>query len=354
MPTLFRPFTAVLLSVLLASCGGGGGGGDSGGTTATPSTSSTTTSNSSLVLISTSNAPAVAATAFDVVSGTDTTQGLTALVTGVSVESEATAPMPALPVLLTSLARILPRPAGSAVAAGVAIDQTVTCPQGGTVNVRGAVSSNSALTAGDTLTISANACRQMVINTATTMNGSLTLAVTAGSMPDGATAFDVTLRFSTSSLRMTQGTTSILADGDMLVRLQQTAANRATWSVTSTLLNQSRTVNGSTRSVRLENSTQSLRQTGISMSAALDGTVQVSSSSLSSTPVRYTVRTLAPLSWNIGEEPTAGQAKVTGANNTSVTLMVATTTATLALDTDGDGAVERNQVTSLAALRALL
>lgn len=328
--------------VALTACGGGGGGGGAPAASGPPAQ----------LLITGSNAQAAGAHALDAVQDTSDAQGAANLVTGVQVAPGGTPSGIPLSRRLSDIALALAPRATPAAPTGVAVDQVGNCSQGGTVRVVGTVASAAGLVAGDSVTLAASDClQQLPDGTVARLSGTLRVDVAAGSAPDGASSYDVTLQFTASAFTVSDGSGTASLDGDMRLRRVQTAATQATLTVTGARLSQA--LPG--RTTTWVDYTQVITQNGSTFGSRLDGTLQTTSTRLAPGGGSFLVATPTAVTWQAGGLPQAGVVTLTGANRSRATLTVAGGGAvTVAIDTNGDGTPDATQTTTVTALRALL
>lgn len=324
---------------LLACGGGGGGGGDA------PSVPSATA-----LVITSANAPSVAAEALETSTSTDAASAAGQFVTGVQVDAGSGSG--GHPQLLASATRTLlakPRTAGP-VAAGAVVSQA--CSGGGTVTVDATTSGASYLVAGDSLGISASNCVESVDGTTVVMNGSMSIAITSGSYDPSSFVYpkSVTMRIVSRSFSaaVSGGPTEVF-DGDLTLALTETSAT--TGSLTATATSLTSTV-GSHR-ITLSDYRLQAAQTATGSTLSVSTNVETNNARLGSTPVRYSLATETPVTVSSSGAVTGGSIRVSGSNSSMVLLVTATDTFSLQVDTNGDGTADSTRAVTLADLQAL-
>lgn len=334
-----------LLALALAGCGGGGGG--AGGTT-----TSSTPAPTPAVVITQSNAPTVAAYGLDAAQDNSSTS-TAGLVAGVEVDASTFAG----PRTLASVAQHMgQRAAGLQLATGVQVDQTAACSNGGTMHVSGSVSGSGGLAAGDTMTIAASNCTEVVDGVLTTMNGSLRMDITAGFMPDsGVPPYHVVMRVTATALSIQVGSNIAGTDGDMTLDLTVSSPTAEVLLVTGNSLTSSATMSGVTRSRTLSSYSQKVAVNGSAITSSMSGSVVTTSTRLGATGGSFTVSTPQDLGWTTtSNAPVAGQVKVVGAANSAVLVTFSASGATIQVDANGDGTYESSSTATVAQLRAML
>lgn len=319
---------AAMAALLAVGCGGGGG-------------QPVSATSSAQVAITTTTAPRVAAQSIDASNaGTVVDRQLSG---GVQVDALALAP-PDMAALLARLVRSA-RPPGAAVVAGVAIDTTAACPGGGTTRATGNLVNVEVFTAGDTVTATFNNC----VEGALTLTGSVTYTIVQ---------FDgngVTLDLTLNGFTATQAGIGSRLDGAMRAASQvSSTGERVTMS--SPALTFARLSNGSVQLSRTLNAYNYDQATDF---PEVNNTTTVSYTLSGDLPV------LGAVSWGVATtqpvvkastnlRPTSGTLRVTGANGTTVTIVLSSTGAQLAIDSDGNGSVDSNLSLTWAQIDALL
>lgn len=331
-------------AALLAGCGGGGGGG--GGTSAAPTA----------VQISQANAKPVGADASGSVQNTSA-QGSTGLITGVQVQAGGGAQIPST-LLLAEIVRSIPGgTVGPAMALGVTVPPTTeACPNGGSMTVSGTVASSTALSAGDTLSITASGCGVTVAAQPTTLNGSLSFTVNSGSVARTPVyPFHVVMSLATTNLSVTTGSVTQTSNGDITLDWQATSSTVQTLTASGSTLSNGSTASGVLRTTTWRNYTQSLTMNNALMTGVLTAAVESTNSRLGTGGGSYTVSTPTAVQWDAATgDPTAGVIRVVGASNSTLRITFGAGTATLEVDADGNGSFESVVNSTPAELKSLL
>lgn len=334
---------AALLSaplVLLSACGGGGGGGDS-----TPPVVATQ------VAITSTNQKLVAADALDSATNVDAARSGSSFVTGVQIDTGA---VTGDTMRLASVARVLAAkaPASLAQATGVALNETIPCSSGGSMTVSGNVSGGNAIVQGDQVTISTNNCIESVYGVTSTMNGSLSIRITAGSFDPNLPSYPshITMAIVATNFSITINGQTESSNGDMLIDLTETSA-----TVSSATVSGSSLASTGGRSYTLKNYSQQVGMDNGATTYRVSATVEATNGRLGSGTLSYTVSMPSAMTTDASGQYTAGSLKVVGASNASVLLTVtAANTLKLELDANGDGTYEASTTVTLTELRAQL
>jgi hypothetical protein len=252
------------LVALLSACGGGGGGGSAG------SNATVTTPTAVQVQITSANAPAVAANALDAAQNADSAGASTSLVSGVQVQGSGGINQPQM---LTRIAHWASGLGAVPLAAGVLTPASANCSNGGSISVSGSVAAQGSLKAGDSLTVQANNCTQLVDGGLVTINGAMTVAVTVGTLLNGAAPpFHITLKITTSNLSLVAGSDHVTSNGDMTIDWTETSTTDTLTVSGSSLASGANAASGF-RTVTWNNYSQSLTATATSVTSGLNGTV---------------------------------------------------------------------------------
>jgi hypothetical protein len=328
---------SLLPVLLLAACGGGGGG--SGGSASGPAAAAA-------VAITSSNQGAVASDALS--TGTNTSLANTGTsVVGVQVDTGAAGPL-----LLASTARKLVSmlPAGVAQATGASTTQTTQCASGGTLTVSGSVASSTAIAAGDSVSLTANNCKDTLNGAPAILNGSMSIAVTSGSYASGSTIYPqhVTMKLTATSFSLaTAGETDNL-NGDMTLDLTLNSATSESDSISGTAMTLSTTTASGTSGFSLKNYAESYTLNGNTGTFTVNETVETNNSRLGQ--VSYTIATITPVVVTSGVY-TAGAIKVTGSKSALQVTVTGSNTFQLQLDSNGDGTWDATTTKTLAELQ---
>lgn len=331
--------------LLLSACGGGGGGGGGG--------SSTTVTG---LVITSANSKAVAADALDNSTDNTTAQAGTSLVTGVQVD-DGSSPGPRK---LASVGRALlgMLPARSAVATGVAIDQSGACAISGSIRLTGnmADATGNTLNAGDQITLTASSCRAVVDGQDTTVNGTLAIAVNSGSFNGSAVTYPtrIVMTFTTTNFSVVAGGETTVSNGDLRIDLNMLSATSEDIVLSGTSLSGSHTSSSGTRSSTLKNYNVSIQVRGTTLTETIAATVESSNSRLGSGVVSYTISTVTPLEYSEAGDVSSGVLKVTGSNSALLLTVTSTNNFKVETDANGDGTYESSTTSTRTELESLL
>jgi hypothetical protein len=304
--------------------------------------------------VTSANAKPVAADGLDASANTGAAQVGTSLVTGVQVDTGAgsTVAVPGLSQIALQLAaKALHRPG---VATGVAVNETAACTSGGTITITGNVSGSNAVVAGDNLTITANACSEVVGNATTpsVLNGTMSIVINAGSFSDTA-AFPQHIAMAiNANLTVQTLDVSDLTVGDMRIDLTQTSATERSVSLSGASLSNAYTRSGATRSVALKNYSFTQTTTGTQARTNVTASVVTSNPRIGSNVV-YTVSTPTPIVTDLSVV-LQGSLMVQGAKSSLLLTVTTPDNFTLQVDTNGDGTYESTTTTTHAELQGLL
>ncbi|TFY99905.1 hypothetical protein [Ramlibacter rhizophilus] len=328
-------------ALLLAACGGGGGSGGAGsggigGSSAAP------------LKITEANAKPVAASALENVAseGTGSTADLVSGLKGLGIGGAAS---PTLQVVrsASTLAGLAAKRAGLSTTKA-AVDESVACPQGGTLRVSGNVADGETLVAGDQVNLIATGCRMLVDGELQTLDGGLSLTVRSGSFASSYPA-QAELALVATSLRTSTPQYVVEADGDLLATWSASAATRESFVFSGTRFTSSLTMSGQTRSITWRDWRQSVAVDGAQTTLALAAAIEATDGRLGSAPVSYTLTTPVALV-QVGSG-LSGELKVTGGGSALLLRLVAPDSATLLVDANGDGAYERTLAGTQTELR---
>lgn len=323
-----------LPALLLAACGGGGGGGggDDGGSGG---------STVSGVVITSTNAKAVAADAVEVAADGQYAEGGTSLVLGAQVDAGSGGGA----LRLTDVGRrfMTMTPAGGSLATGVAVDQTVNCDSG-TLRLTGEVS-DSGFTAGNTVNYTASSCKLGTM----TMNGSMTIKLLSGSISQASTfPFSLSMQVTVADFSIADGTGTETINGDMKIDISASSATSETLSVSGSSL----ATSGGHTAV-LKDYTVSMSVSGSVTTQSVSGTVETTNSRIGGT-VSYTISTVTAITYTDSGSVTGGAIKVSGAGSTLLVTVTGADSFKLEIDANGDGVYETTQTTTRSELAALL
>ena len=332
--------TAIIgFTFALAACGGGGGG-----------SSGTATNSSAGVSITSANMQDVGAQGYYVASSMTTFGSGANLVTGVAVD---TASSSLVGVTINGLYRAINNANTTNLAVGGTISETVPCADGGSMLVSLNIASSSTVSAGDSITTTANACNESGYTSNGTM--SVTFKNISGT-PGASNTWSGTLAASYTNFSVTSNATGNTATttGDLTISFQQSGSENISDSVTGNSLKLSTTQKGVT-------STATLSNFDFSRSVNANIVTYRSNFSLNGSlnkvgNVNLTVKTLTDFQQSIASAfPTQGALKITASDNSSVTLTVLdSTNVKLDLDKNGDGVIDESVTTTWTALQSRL
>lgn len=323
-------------TLFLAACGGGGGGGDS-----SPPPASTTSS------VTASNVQDVSAEGVSAAGSLhDQINGGTGLVSGVTVD---TASAGLVDVTLRRLYGALGSQGGAGLVSGAAVSETVSCLEGGSMTVAADIASDQHLSAGDTLTLTANNCKE----DGATLNGKLAFRFNSISGTPGQTsAWSGELGTTFTNFSIATGGETESVNGDMLLKVTQTSFSSVSYVVSGSKLVTGTTGSGATVTRTISDySYTGSEQSGVQTFNAnftFAGTLPKLGT------VSYSVKTLADFKQQGTAYPYQGSLVITGSDKSSVTVTaVDSTSVTLGLDQNGDGSIDSTTTTTWAALDAL-
>lgn len=334
----------IVPTLLLAACGGGGGGG--GGT---PPPATTTASQ---LVITDSNAQAVAAEVLETSTNIDAAQVGTGIVTAVQVETGGASNA----LLLAAVARdLLSKSTGPALATGATV--TRNCQFGGTLVVTDTSASATVATAGDQFSVVANNCLDPLGNTGTQvlLNGTMTLTVVSGSFDSSSTTFpkNVTLRLVATSFSVTQGGVKSTSNGDLTIGIAEPSASNSNLSLSSASLGNTVEKSGVSHTITLKDYTHSVNVTSTQATVSITATVESNNVRFGSGVFNYQLSTLSPIVIS-SSGYTSGGLKVAASHSGLQLSVVPTNNFSLQVDTNGDGGFESTSGVSRAQLEALI
>lgn len=333
----------LVASLFLAACGGGGGGGETPISTAPP-----------LVAVTESNAKPLAASAIDAVQNTSAAQGGTGIILGVQLQADASRRTDKFLVMAAAARRAAASVPAPPLSTGVAIDVTEPCELGGSITMTGNVSSQSALTAGDSIGLMANGCVENVNGVVTTLSGRMSITFVSGSITT--VPFHVVIDVRATDLSIASGGTTEVASGDARLDWSTASSTSQTLTATGSSMSNRITTGSAIRTTTLKNYTQGVAVNGAAVTSSLSAGVETSSTALGPNGGSYTVSTPLAMAWNSDTQVvTAGVVKVTGAAGSQLLVTAGSNNAvTLQVDANGDGTFEKSVSSTFAELKALL
>lgn len=327
--------STISAALVLSACGGGGG--DAGGSApvAAPVSpySAISAANSTKVASNAHAANAAIGMSSSSVSG---------LLTGVSIDGgNISAVAPALALINRAYNGGAPK-----LLTGVAMSES--CSGGGTVSLNGTVKSQDVASNGDTLTITTINC----VESGIVMNGAFTITLSGISgIAFGTTAWAATVDASFNAFRVTTGSQSVGASGDMKIVMTQSSANAASVAITGKSFQATESTAGVVvASFTLADYSLTGTVQGTTITAAANYTLNGNTSALGQ--FAYSVRNLQPFVSVGSGNPTAGSFIVNG-NASSVTMtVVAGGNVRLDYSAKGDGVITQTSTMSWASFLA--
>jgi hypothetical protein len=331
----------VLINASLLGCGGGGG---DGGTTASGSASAGN-SGASFSPITQANYETVAATALDPVGELTDLNSATGLITS-GVEFDA----PSLS-LATASTQIYKRFSARGAQLVTGAVYTEACSRGGSVTVNESVASDSKLTPGDRLTISANNCAE---DDLPLLNGTLTITINAVSGdPINSSRYSLEMTSAFSNLAMSSGARRVLIDGDLRISASQNGSSDTGVGLSGSRLSLSIDESGTTTNAYTL-ADFNLTGSETATSTSLAGSYTLSGSSAKLGAYSYRVQTVRPI---VVSGPasfvSAGSLLITGTPATVTVTSLDGTTLRLDYSEKGDGIITANSTLTRAQFDAL-
>jgi len=315
----------VSVSILLGACGGGGGGGGGGNVTA----------SSAPVAISAANAEEVAAAAYKTTAGLE---GGGSGATGVfpaAVTQAASADIDLFDVLMTQAEKIPQLAAANAAASltGAVVSETVDCFNSGSMSFTFDDSDNNQqLSAGDSMSFNANNCTE----DGETTNGSMTMNIVSliGDLDVAPNSMQLSIQ--ANNFTITEGVESFTLNGGMTMSASTSVGELVTYSITGSSI---QVTEGGVSASLINFSIETSEDNSILPYAyTLDLNATVDSAELGGS---VTIVTDIVFAGSGLDNPSSGQATITGANNSRVTLIALdSVNVRLEVDADGNGSVE--------------
>jgi hypothetical protein len=149
---------------------------------------------------------------------------------------------------------------------------------------------------------------------------------------------------------------TVVANGDARLDWTANSASGQTIVSSGTMLSSRETINGSVHTTVMRNYTQQLTINGSTATGSVSATVETDSAKLGNGTTSYSISTPTPVVWNLATRvPSAGTIKVVGANNSQLLLTInADASATIQIDTNGDGAFDKTITSTAAELAGLI
>ncbi len=324
----------VPLSALLVACGGGGGGGGGGNVTA----------SSAPVTISAANAEEVAAASYKTTAGLEGGgSGATGFLTGAVTENSPPGDINLVDTLIKKIKDVpeLASANGAASLTGVVVSETIACTNSGSISITFDDADNDQqLSTGDTMSFSASNCSEDGM----TMNGSVSMNNVSVSGDPLSAPHSMQLSIQANNFTIMEVGESAALNGGMTVSESTSDGILFTHSITGSSIE----VTEGGVSASLSNFNIEATEDNNTLAYTLDLNATVSSSELGGSVTIVTDTVFAGIEPN---EPTSGQATITGANNSRVTLIaMGADNVRLEIDEDGNGTAETFIDTTWGAL----
>ena len=322
MSKLMKSVNSVLLlsaAAGLAACGGGSGGGSDSGASADP------------VAISSANAPQVAGAAYNA-SGSLEGAGLggAGFLTGAVTETTAGG-VDMVEVIIAQLkaSQSWFENHAAAFVTGAVVTATENCTDGGSFSFTlNDADDNQDLSTGDSLSATFSSCSEA----GTVMNGTISINNLVISGDPLAPPYTLQLTIQANNFSVTENSETASLNGAMTLSQSTGDGVSFTNSISGTSMALNETGGSATLSAFQLSSTEN------GSAYTLDMNATVSSSEIGGAVTIVTDATFQGVEPN---DPFTGQATITGANNSSVTLIaVDSVNVTLEVDADGDGVPE--------------
>jgi len=318
----FNTAAFVSVSVLLVACGGGGGSGDGGNVT----------TSSAPVTISAANAEEVAAASYKTTAGLEGGgSGATGFLTGAVTQTAS--PGIDLVDVLISKAKTLPQLASANPAAsltGVVVSETIACTNSGSITITFDDTDNDQqLSTGDSMSFNASNCSEdgMIMNGSVSMNG-VNVSGDPLSPP-----YSMQLTIQANNFTVTESVESVALNGSMTMAESTSDGVSYTYSITGSSIEV--TEGGVSASLTNFN----IQSTEDTLAYTLDLNATVSSPEIGGSVTIVTDTIFQGDS--LADYPSSGQATITGANNSRVTLIaMGPNNVRLEIDEDGNGTAE--------------
>ncbi|MGB5408601.1 MAG: hypothetical protein WBN08_14375 [Thiogranum sp.] len=322
----------VSASALLGACGGGGGGGGS----------DSVTTSSAPVTISATNAEEVAAASYKTTAGLEGGgSGATGFLTGAVTQTAS--PGIDLVDILISQVKTIPQLASANPATsltGVVVSETIACTNSGSMTITFDDADNDQqLSTGDSMSFAANDCTEpgMIMNGSVSMNN-----VSVSGDPQSA-PHSLQLSIQANNFIVTEGVESIALNGGMTMAESTSDGLLFTHSITGS------SIQVTEGGVAAGLSNFSIEATEDTLTYTLDLNATVSSPEIGGSVTIVTDTVFQADS--LAAYPSSGQATITGANNSRVTLIaMGADNVRLEIDEDGNGTAETFVDTTWGAL----
>lgn len=242
---------------------------------------------------------------------------------------------------------------GAAVATGVVQSQTANCKVSGTITATATdADNNGILSAGDSISITANNCKN---SSTASINGGITVNVLALTGNLASDIYNASLKLTYNNLSAATSVSTVSGNGDITLVANANGVNVRSQSVSSTSFTATATFGtvSYSRSIRNFSSTltiaPNLPASTFKTTSSVQGTI--ASSALANKSV--TITTIVPfVRLSTDAFPSIGQASLTGATAAKVRLTAqSATTVLLELDADADGIYEASSTKLWSAIR---
>jgi hypothetical protein len=331
-----------LINAALLGCGGGGSSGNDDGAA---SSGSAGNSGASYSAITQANYQTVAATVVDPVGELANLNSATGLLTsGVEVDA---APLS----LATASTQIYKRFSRKGAQLVTGATYTEACSRGGSVTVTESVASDSKLTAGDRVTISASNCAE---DDLPALNGTLSITINAVSGdPVNSSRYSLDMTSTFGNLSMSSGARRVLIDGDLNISAAQNGSSDISVGLSGSRLSLNIAQSGTqTNAYTLADFKLTGTETATSTSLAGSYTLSGTSSRLGA--YSYRVQTVRPVVVSgSGSFVSAGSLLVTGTPATVTVTSLDGTMLRLDYSANGDGIINANSTLTRSQFEAL-
>jgi hypothetical protein len=237
-------------------------------------------------------------------------------------------------------------------AVGVTTSKTTNCPGSGTIAATYVMASSTAVSTGDSVSITANNC----VDGTTKINGGLAIRFNSiHGTPSSTAAWDASMTLTYTNLSMTDSGITESVNGDLTLNYNQTADSSASFGASGSSLSTTTTTARGTSSRTLTAYNYSGSVTAAGLYTFHDDFTFAGNLPRLGNNVQYTVKTLVDFQQQSGNYPSQGKLKITATDNTSLTLTVLNnTTVQIDLDTNGDGVIDNTYTKTWAELEGLL
>jgi hypothetical protein len=335
-----------LINAALLGCGGGGSSGNDSGATGAGSTSAGNP-GASYSAITEANYQTVAATVVDPVGELTNLNSATGrLTSGVEVDAAQLS-------LATASTQIYKRfSAKSArLVTGATATYTEACSRGGSVTVNESVTSDSKLTPGDRLTISATNC---IEDDLPALNGTLSITINAVSGdPVNSNRYSLGMTSTFGNLSMSSGARRVLIDGDLKIFAAQNGGSDTSVGLSGSRLSLSIAQSGRQTNAYIL-ADFNLTGTETATSTSLAGNYTLSGSSAKLGAYSYRVQTVRPVVVSgSGSFVSTGSLLITGTPATVTVTSLDGTTLRLDYSANGNSIVTANSTLTRSQFEAL-